>query len=263
MPKTTRWKEEPIIDGVMHIKLSSWKYFHDYIRQNFLDFPHYVWRGQRDANWPLETSLDRALRGTAVAGRKAAIEKHFERFKLASRGRRGNNPQRIENDNEWWALAQHNGLATPLLDWTESPFVALYFAFHKEQSPSSGERAVWALGGGSILEKCKAIEDTHKEITPPPILEYVRPTQDENARLVAQGGLFTRTPVQVTVDKWISSNFSGEVKKASLVKISIPNRDRPECLRTLNRMNINHLSLFPDLYGAATYCNAALQIIRY
>lgn len=255
--------EHPIVDGVMHVKLSSWKYFHDYVRQKLLDFPHYVWRGQRDANWPLETSLDRALKGTPIAGRATAIGNHFERFKLASRGRRGTNPQRIQNDNEWWAIAQHNGMATPLLDWTESPFVALYFAFHKEQSPPSGERAVWALGGGLIIQKSNKIQAAHDGNGEPQILEYVRPNQDENSRLVAQGGLFTRTPVQVTVDKWIATNFAGETNRAPLFKISIPAKDRPACLRTLNRMNINHLSLFPDLYGAASHCNAALQIVRY
>ncbi len=249
-------------DGVLHMRLSSWKYFHDYVRQEFLDYPHYVWRGQRDSTWPLESSLDRALKGTPTAGRDLAVRKHLEKFKLAARGRRGTNPQKIPNDDEWWAIAQHNGMATPLLDWTESPFVALYFAFHKEQSPSSGERAVWALGGGAISKKNREIKAAHTGKGPPSTLELIRPNQDENARLVAQGGLFTRCPFQTSVDKWISTNFPGR-EQASLVKISIPAADRPECLRTLNRMNINHLSLFPDLYGAGAHCNAALQIVRY
>ncbi|GAA4861325.1 FRG domain-containing protein [Luteimonas vadosa] len=262
MAKTPRWKQVSYADGFMHIRLSSWKYFHDYIRQEFLDFPNYVWRGQRDAIWPLETSLDRALRGTPVSGRPALVRRHFGKFKLASRGRRGSNPQKIESENEWWAIAQHNGMATPLLDWTESPFVALYFAFHKDTSPASGERAVWALGGGEITKINRRIKASHTG-DDPPILEYIRPSQDENARLVAQGGLFTKTPLQITVDKWVTSNFTSTSGEACLVKISIPTADRPQCLRTLNRMNINHLSLFPDLFGAGAHCNAALQIKGY
>lgn len=264
MARSSRWEEKSHANGILHVRLSSWKYFHDYVRQEFLDFPHYVWRGQRDAAWPLESSLDCLLKGTAKTGRQKAVSRHLEKFKLASRGRRGPHPQKIDSENEWWALAQHNAMATPLLDWTESPFVALYFAFEKEASPNSGDRAVWAMGGASIAKKNAEIKAKHGAgAGPVPTLDFIRPVQDENSRLVGQAGLFTRAPLGVTVDEWISQALAGVSDKAILLKISIPSSDRPECLRTLNRMNINHLSLFPDLYGAGVHCNNALRIKRY
>ena len=39
------------------------------------------------------------------------------------------------------------------------------------------------------------------------------------------------------------------------VKIEVPSSERASGLALLYRMNINHLSLFPDLYGSAKHCN--------
>ena len=49
----------------------------------------------------------------------------------------------------------------------------------------------------------------------------------------------------------------------TLVKVLIPNKDRDDSLRSLNRMNINHLSLFPDLAGASMFCNLHSEVDRY
>ncbi|QOJ19824.1 MAG: FRG domain-containing protein [Gammaproteobacteria bacterium] len=203
--------------------------------------------------------MDRQLRGKS--GKKAKALNHLDRFKQSVRGRRGPSPAKLDNDNEWWALGQHHGLATPLLDWTESPFAALYFAFEKPTRPPGGKRCVWALG--SVTKKNSEIQKTHDLSEFVPILEYIRPLQDENARLVAQAGLFTRAPLGESVDSWVKKSYAGEKSGATLIKIMIPERGRTECLRTLNTMNINHLSLFPDIYGASLHCNKSLQIDKY
>jgi len=50
-----------------------------------------------------------------------------------------------------------------------------------------------------------------------------------------------------------------------LIKVMIPEKktDRAECLKFLNRMNINHLTLFPDLYGSSQFCEMSLDIKNY
>jgi hypothetical protein len=260
LPVPPNWDEGDVIDGVMIVKLVSWKYFHEYVTKEFLDFPSFVWRGQRSASWSLQSSFDRIVTTADPKSRNQLALQHLARFKMAARGRRGTAPAKIENESEWWALAQHNGMVTPLLDWTESPFVALYFAFEKESDKRGTTRAIWGLS--NIKGKNREIKTAGEEHIKH-LLETIRPMQDENIRLVNQAGLFTQLPPGITVDGWIGNNFAGEDKIIRLVKIEVPDDGREECLLTLNRMNINHLSLFPDLYGAGKHCNKALQIPKY
>lgn len=274
MARRARWKSSRVADGFGEYTLSSWKYFHDFVTQRILDFPNYSWRGQANASWVLETSLDRSFRLAGVSPSAALADKHLERFKLASRGRRGGQNASSLSENEWWSIGQHYGLATPLLDWTASPFVALYFAFRDQSCGDPEHRAVWAIGGPSISAANTRLRKQGEQPAPgshsdlariqhPPLLEFVRPAQDDNARLVAQAGLFSRTPVGITVDDWIRLNLKGQAEGLALIKVQIPNKGREECLKALNRMNINHLSLFPDLLGAAVHCNTALEIKKY
>lgn len=261
MTNRARWTNaKPWGDGVFTMELSSWKHFHAYVHQEMLKYSTYVWRGQRDSERKLRSSLDRVLSGTSTADRPRQVAAHFERFKYASRGRRAAQTRDMD-ENDWWALGQHNGLATPLLDWTDSPFVALYFAFSKAERPASGYRSVWGLGDiQSVNERIRvAHPDPNSN---PPTLDYVRPLQDDNSRLVNQAGLFTRVPLGVTIEEWIQSNFR-KSEFGVLIHLRIPDEDRLNCLRTLNRMNINHTTLFPDLYGAAEHCNKALRIHGY
>jgi hypothetical protein len=250
----------------MTITFDSWRWFSDFINQKFLDFRWYAFRGHASERWPLESTLDRALRSTHLYRSAPARTEHLERFVLAARGRRGPHPSKVESENDWWALGQHHGLATPLLDWTESPFVALYFAFADANGENAEFRAVWAVNLASVEEASAELTARHrgkKRGTRPPIVEVIRPMSDENARLVSQRGLFTRAPDGTPMDSWVQEQFNGQSSGAVLIKFRIPNRDGTQCLRFLNRMNINHLSLFPDLSGASIYCNFDLAIRGY
>ena len=89
------------------------------------------------------------------------------------------------------------------------------------------------------------------------------PSTNENKRIHGQGGLHLYTPENISVEGWIRDNLA-KLKGTALgtvpllVKILIPNSERKTILSSLNKMNFNHLSLFPDFEGAAKYCNMAL-----
>ena len=44
-----------------------------------------------------------------------------------------------------WTIGQHYGLPTPLLDWTEVPYHAVYFIFYEKFKDEKGYRVVYAL----------------------------------------------------------------------------------------------------------------------
>ena len=91
---------------------------------------------------------------------------------------------------------------------------------------------------------------------------YISQTND-NPRIHHQGGRHILTPDDISMEEWVETHISslsgGWQKVPILVKIKIPNDQRTEVLRSLNKMNINYLSLFPDFEGAARHCDMALR----
>ncbi|WP_296232582.1 FRG domain-containing protein [uncultured Pseudomonas sp.] len=262
MVRSARWVEGDLVKGVIEVKLSSWKYFSDYINQEMLDYTSYVYRGQGSAAWKLEPSLDRVLKNPKSPMREALLS----RFKYETRGRRGAHPPIMATDNDWWALGQHHGLMTPLLDWTESPFVALYFAAESALRANSSHFSVCALFQVAINKNNDVIvgSESVKLINGrKPTVKIVRPLSDENSRLVNQRGLFTRGPNNVDMESWIRIYNHQPANVMELIKITVPTKGVQDCLRYLNRMNINHSTLFPDLIGASEYCNQYLKINKY
>ena len=273
MEYTEYWKTIEESNGIKVDQLASWKYFSDYVHQNFSNSRDYIFRGQRKEDWGLEPTLYRAL------GKEYPLESiidvtldHLDRFKLATRGRLKTSFLGMDEEYELWALGQHHGLKTPLLDWTKSPFVAAYFAFLEDRGDNTPNRVIFALSKSFIKEMSHWISNNRDKFEfkgPPPNLEIFEPESNENPNLVNQNGLFTISRggeckeilswVKRYYSKWAEDNPSHN-KKNALYKLLLPNRDRIGFLKSMNQMNINHLTLFPNLYGVSKYCNFELDI---
>lgn len=76
-------------------------------------------RGQADSAWGLTPAV---ARNAGHLRDETNMLKHFMRDGV------NRSSLRPGNSWEWLALAQHYGIPTRLLDWTEHPLVALYFA---------------------------------------------------------------------------------------------------------------------------------------
>jgi hypothetical protein len=247
--------------GIDTIDLESWNDFYGLIASEFTSAPAYVFRGQGDAEWNVESSLDRwerlHCRDDDQQRPPVSREVHLRAFRQAIRAI---SPVELpkEDDALTWSIAQHHGLRTPLLDWSLSPFVALYFTFehdlvHDDKELKRPEhRAVFALSASAIAQ---GQDGGNGGIFP----RVYSPSGPVSQRLLAQSSVFLMMPERTDLETFIRDHQQelpiANEGDAILKKIRMPNRGRRECLKMLNKMNINRLTLFPDLDGAARYIN--------
>lgn len=245
-------------------RLESWRDVTALLESDFFNRPGVllVFRGHRRHDWGLMPTLGRVTTNGIVS--EALATAQLDRFKRAVRGRL-HDTGLVDEDDELWAVGQHHGLMSPLLDWTYSPYVALFFAFHQEDVKDEKDNPYRAL---YVLDKSfLAANEAETGI------RVFEPRKDQHGRLVNQAGLFTFSPFDATLENKLTNvlsddeGFTDEQLKAAsedeqpeilaryICKIYIRNEERDACVRHLRRMNVHHASLFPDLIGASEYCN--------
>lgn len=130
----------------------------------------FVFRGQGNALWPLETSLRRMVKDyhsevieprTPIKYEKAMINEFKWKYSNYQ-----DNPNMMPKENEsieWLSVMQHYGAKTRLMDFTNSLFVALYMALY---GTSNADSSVWAFNKCMIKEPfAKAFETDGKHFS--------------------------------------------------------------------------------------------------
>jgi hypothetical protein len=158
----------------------------------------YLCRGQADSSWDLRPTLLRNLPPTCTPQRALEIEAAaLEEFKAQAHlyYEAADLPQSFGNtaDGDWWALMQHHGAPTRLLDWTSSPYVAAYFA--AEQLPDT-PGAIYIVHPATVNEEFdnsfpEGIEAETLLSANAPNLLFFRSPPKKTLRLVAQQGQFS------------------------------------------------------------------------
>ena len=196
----------------------------------------YLFRGVSSEDYQLTSSFDRVF--GVRANRQSLFRELLDAFREESEGQA---PAGVLDDEvQTLALGQHYGLPTRLLDWTDSPYVAAFFAFKGalRHHPLDARRvAVWVLHRAAPVWSA---EFGVEIVSVPPI---------GNLRIRNQAGRFTiaRTPF-ATLEEYVEhASYDG----TALTKMVIPAREAERSLADLAMMGITPARMFPDLVGAA------------
>jgi len=195
----------------------------------------WIFRGEATARNSLTPKVGRVSSAKGSARKlpyKLADERMaLEQFKQQARPHLTHTPA---SDLEWLAIAQHHGMPTRLLDWTESVLVAAFFAV--EKAGVSGDALIYGVQGLRTLSKAE--QRSPFRLKSPGIFRPPHITP----RIPAQRSIFTVHPNPTrpfaprVLNRWtISARVCANIK------------------RVLDACAINEGSLFPDIDGLSRY----------
>jgi hypothetical protein len=142
------------------VEIKTWDDFQAHLQSYRADH-RYEWcfRGQANSEWPLAPSLERMIPNRRRESLVNAERILLDRFKRQAHQYLARVPEETARV-DWYALMQHWGLPTRLLDFTLSPYVALFFALRERPTGCDACRplhaAVWAIHHVSLQSLAKA-----------------------------------------------------------------------------------------------------------
>lgn len=211
------------------------------------------YRGHSKVEYRLESTLERHLK---IFGKQFNIEKDYQKLqeKYLEHCKRILLNQSIDGyillpsnlkDDDIWAFAQHYQLKTPLLDWTKSFFVALYFAFESFESQEENQYRV-------IYELNEFFNFGEKLIIEPEI--------KIGNRINAQKGVFTKlSSIEFEDIAKMNTNLGNGHVFHRLSKTLISSKLRKDVLAYLASINIDASTIYPDLLGKIKLCEIGID----
>lgn len=219
------------------------------LKEDIGEYDEDIWfRGQGEFDWKLTPGIFRF-------SNKYSETTLLTRFKQSASLLIDTSPK---DDFDWMFLMQHYGVPTRLLDWTESPLTALYFAITNEDYNKS-DSALWMLKPIELNKKAN-IRTNEKNFIPSFDDEYLKNYNIQNvssnsrvemgpiatiatrnnSRIQAQLGVFTIHHL----DKKPLEDFCGIT---DIIKYRIPKEAKEVLQKELDLLSVNKFSLFPEL----------------
>jgi hypothetical protein len=222
--------------------ITTWDEFKSYAIN--LEPDQHIFRGQ-SSTWRLRTSFHRTKRKDLLP----FINKDIPALhrSLTAKTKHVFNLNNALENGAFWNLIQHHGYPTPLLDWSNSPFVAAYFAF-RSKSRNTKNAANARIFMFNRKAWCKDFNQLQKVVVAKPHFSILEALAIENDRAIPQQSLSSITNVD-DIESYIQlRELQQSTQYLKVIDLSFTQRD--EILRELGMMGITAGSLFPGLDGA-------------
>lgn len=238
---------------------------------------NFVFRGHSDENWKLETSLQRLLKDKYLSMvtkfEEFAISEFKSKFYLYN-----TSDYEPKTTLEWLSMMQHYGTPTRLLDFSESPFIALYFCLENSNKVQKQDMVIYAIDYRNInkttleyfrqydssfkydytdIENAKdfIFEEYVKRFNIP--LLWVTEPKRLNKRIEKQRGTFLYTNCN---DKSYTEILETELyKDIDVFELKFAAKYWDSYFTILNKMNINGKTVYGDLDGLSKQIKMFIQ----
>lgn len=238
---------------------------------------NFVFRGHSDEKWKLETSLQRLLKDKYVS-----MVKQFEEYSINEFKSKfylyNTSDYEPKTTLEWLSMMQHYGTPTRLLDFSESPFIALYFCLENANKEQKENMIIYAIDYRNInkttLDYFKQYDSNFKydyvdiENSKDSIFEeyvkrfnvpllWVTEPKRLNKRIEKQRGTFLYTNCNDKSYKEILETYL--YKNIETYELKFPAKYWDNYFTILNKMNINGKTVYGDLDGLSKQIKMFIQ----
>lgn len=209
---------------------------------------HFAFRGQADANWELQSTLERVIGGRW----SKENARRFETYSLdvfKSKFHIYSGLEHIPKSKlSWLSVMQHYGVPTRLIDYTAIMDLSLQ---HIRKADTQFQETRLTLQGKQDLVFDEVVDRYSYDIA------WVTEPIELNARIDRQSGTFL---IAGNLEKRIESIVNLPLyESATLFKIRIPSSLYEGAYVALRKMNINSKSIYGDLAGLAKSIKMELQ----